>query len=106
MEFNGESVVYTCRQSLQKNSVTLSNEIKSRISNILSSREVQSYVDQSIGSNPTPGERHYDTRESFYLKVPQQNLEIKILLSSPPTEQIRKLVEIFLVAFEKCRKRQ
>lgn len=105
LKVNDDSVVYTSRQSLKEIPVTLSEEIRSQISEMFSTQSIQSYVDTSIGVNPHPGERHYDTRESFYLKAPQQNLELKFLLESPPSEQLRKLAEVFLVAFEQCRRR-
>lgn len=103
IEFKGGSVFYKARGSLSAKTTTVSSEILTNLETTLQNHKWHSSIDPSIGANPTPGERHYNYQEMFFLKIPHLNLEIKVFIDSIKEEHLQKLVDLFLSLFQEIR---
>nr|BDT28925.1 hypothetical protein BHI3_23910 [Bacteriovorax sp. HI3] len=104
IEFKSGALFYKARGSLSSKTVTVSKEILTNLDTILNNHKWHSFIDPSIEANPTPGERHYKTREMFFLKVSHLSLEIKLFIDSIKEEAIQKLVNLFLSLFQELKK--
>ncbi|MGE3607958.1 MAG: hypothetical protein AB7I27_00120 [Bacteriovoracaceae bacterium] len=104
IEFKNDAITYKSRGSLTAKTFSPSENLLNEIYQILNSNTLKNYIDPNIGINPTPGERYYDTRDFFFLRVPSLNLEIKIYIDSAQTESLCNLISLFISIFQEAQK--
>lgn len=102
LESKNGLLIYKSRGSLVGKETTLDQASLTNINRILMSKTWQSFCDPAIGANPTPGEPHYNTRNTFYLKVPSLNFELKVFIDSPHDGPLSELINAFTTAIKKA----
>lgn len=102
LESKNGLLIYKSRESIVGKEITLDQASLTNINRILMSKAWQSFCDPAIGTNPTPGEPHYNTRNTFCLKVPQLNLDLKVFVDSPHDGPLCELINAFTTAIKKA----